>query len=68
MTQEIEKIILEFLQKGYPRDFSIKEISSKTDVHRNTVSKYVFGLEKAGKVKISRSVGRAKMYLAVETV
>jgi DNA-binding IclR family transcriptional regulator len=65
MTQEIEKIILEFLQKGYPRDFSIKEISSKTDVHRNTVSKYVFGLEK---VKISRSVGRAKMYLAVETV
>ena len=39
-------------------------IAAKTGVHRNTVSKYVFGLEKGGKLKISRTVGRAKMFVA----
>ena len=64
MSQDIEKTVLEFLRKEYPKDFSIEEIATKTGVHRNTISKYVFGLEKCGKVKISRIVGRAKMYVA----
>jgi DNA-binding Lrp family transcriptional regulator len=66
MSQDIEKLILEFLQKEYPKDFSIEEIAEKTGIHRNTVSKYVFGLEKEGTVKISRNVGRAKMYVVTK--
>jgi DNA-binding Lrp family transcriptional regulator len=68
MSQEIEKLILDFLQKESPIDFSIEEIAIRTGLHRNTVSKYVFGLEKEGKIQISRNVGRAKMYIATATV
>lgn len=62
-TQEVEKKILNCLEREYPRDLSIEEIATKTGVHRNTISKYVWGLEKEKKVTISRSVGRAKMYV-----
>jgi predicted AAA+ superfamily ATPase len=65
MTEDVEKVILDFLDAQYPNDFSIEEISEKTDIHRNTVSKYVYGLEKAGRIKNSRSVGNAKMFAAV---
>ena len=65
MGQEVEKKVLDFLQREFPKDFSIEEIAMKTGLHRNTVSKYVFGLEKEKKLKISRNVGRAKMYVAV---
>lgn len=66
MSQELERLILDFLQKEYPKDFSIEEIAAKTGLHRNTASKYVFGLEKEGKIKISRNIGRAKMYTIVK--
>jgi DNA-binding Lrp family transcriptional regulator len=62
-AQEVEKKILNCLEREYPTDLSIEEIAAKTRIHRNTVSKYVFGLEKEGRVKISRIVGRAKMYV-----
>jgi DNA-binding IclR family transcriptional regulator len=62
MSQQIENTILQFLKKESPKDFSIEEIAEKTKLHRNTASKYLFGLEKEGKIKNSRTVGRAKMY------
>ena len=65
MGQDVEKLILDLLLKDYPNDFSIEEISEKTGVHRNTISKYVYGLEKAGKIRNSRTVGNAKMYVVV---
>jgi DNA-binding IclR family transcriptional regulator len=64
MSKEPEQRILRCLKEEYPRDLSIEEIAAKTGIHRNTVSKYIWGLEKEGKVKISRKIGRAKMYLA----
>jgi DNA-binding IclR family transcriptional regulator len=67
ISQEVEKSILDLLRKEYPRDLSIEEISEKTGLHRNTVSKYVFGLEKERKVKNLRTVGRAKMYVIIMT-
>jgi DNA-binding IclR family transcriptional regulator len=63
MSQKPEHLILTFLQKEYPKDFSIEEIAAETGLHRNTVSKYLFGLERERKVKSSRTVGRAKMYV-----
>jgi len=64
LSEEIEKSILDLLRKE-SRDLSIQEIAEKTRIHRNTVSKYVFALEKAGKIKSSRTVGRAKMYVII---
>jgi DNA-binding IclR family transcriptional regulator len=65
MSQTFEQEILRCLKDQYPKDLSIEEIAAKTGVHRNTVSKYIWGLEKEGKVKISRKIGRAKMYIAI---
>jgi DNA-binding Lrp family transcriptional regulator len=65
MNQDIEGKILKCLEMEFPKDLSIEEIAAKIGVHRNTVSKYIWGLEKEGKVRISRKIGRAKMYIAV---
>jgi len=62
MMLDAEKKILECLEKCHPCDLSIEEIAEKIGIHRNTVSKYVWGLEREGKIKASRVVGRAKMY------
>lgn len=62
MKKEIARQILELLQKEYPKDFSIEEISAALGIHRNTISKYIYGLEMAQSIKCSRTIGRAKMY------
>jgi DNA-binding IclR family transcriptional regulator len=66
MSQTPEQKILKCLETEYPRDLSIEEIARKTGIHRNTVSKYVWGLEREGKVKVSRKIGRAKMYTTIK--
>jgi len=66
MSQTLEQKILKCLENEYPRDLSIEEIAEKTGVHRNTVSKYIWGLEKGGKIRCSRKIGRAKMYIAIK--
>jgi len=66
MDQDVEQKILKCLEMEYPKDLSIEEIAAKTGLHRNTISKYLWGLEKEGKVKLSRKVGRAKMYVAIK--
>jgi DNA-binding IclR family transcriptional regulator len=65
MSQNPEQLILNFLKKEYPKDFSIEEIADQTRIHRNTVSKYLLALQAGHKVKSSRTVGRAKMYVIV---
>jgi len=64
MSLAPEQKILKCLETEYPKDLSIEEIAEKTGLHRNTVSKYVWGLEREGKVKISRKIGKAKLYIA----
>jgi len=66
MSQTPEQKILKCLETEYPRDLSIEEIARKTGIHRNTVSKYIWGLERERKVKVSREIGRAKMYTAIK--
>jgi DNA-binding IclR family transcriptional regulator len=63
MSLTPERKILKCLEAEYPRDLSIEEIATEIGVHRNTVSKYIWGLERQGKVRISREIGRAKMYI-----
>jgi len=44
---------------------TITELSKKLKMHRNTVSKYLFGLEKEGLVKM-KEIGVAKLYLSTK--
>jgi biotin operon repressor len=54
------------LQEGLDTRRSIEEVSRETGIGRDTVSKYVYDLEKAGKIVLSREVGRAKFYAVRE--
>ena len=58
--------VLDCLKKAAPKDLSIEEVAEMTGIHRNTISKYVFGLEKEGKVILSRQLGNAKLYTVKE--
>lgn len=66
MSEAQARKILDCLKKAAPRDLSIEEISAATGTHRNTVSKYVYGLEKEGKIIMTREVGRARFYTPKE--
>jgi len=66
VSESPEQKIIECLRNEYPKDLSIEEVAKRTGMHRNTVSKYIWGLEREGKIKISRHVGRAKMYTIVK--
>ncbi len=68
MAESQAKKIIDCLRKqpAGQRDLSIEEIAAATGIHRNTISKYVYGLEKEGKITMTREVGRAKFYTAKE--
>lgn len=65
--KQVQKI-LDCLKKTAPnpRDLSIEEIVVATGIHRNTISKYVYGLEKEGTIIMTRQVGAAKFYTVKE--
>ena len=66
MTDGAMQKILDCLKKAAPKDLSIEEIAGITGIHRNTVSKYVFALQKEGRIILSRQLGNAKLYTAQE--
>jgi DNA-binding IclR family transcriptional regulator len=66
MTNGAVQRIMECLRKVAPKDLSIEELSTITKIHRNTVSKYVYALEKEGKVVMTRQLGNAKLYTVKE--
>ncbi|MEM5794555.1 MAG: winged helix-turn-helix transcriptional regulator [Candidatus Aenigmatarchaeota archaeon] len=56
---EIEEKILETIKQN-PEGLTIMEISRKLGIHRNTVSKYVFALAKAGIIE-QRRIGKVAL-------
>ena len=62
LNQEIKEKILEFLKSKHPKDFNIQEIADETDTHRNTVSTYVKVLVAEKKLKITRKMGKIRLY------
>ncbi len=66
MSEGVEQKILKCLKDAYPLDLSIEELSALTHTHRNTVSKYVYSLNKQGSIKVTRRIGRATMYALKE--
>ncbi len=61
-----EEEILAVLRKHYPRDLSIKEVAELSGYSRETVSKYLYGLEKEGKVKLNRVLGHTKLFISLK--
>ncbi|KKL60481.1 hypothetical protein LCGC14_2204870 [marine sediment metagenome] len=59
---EIKQIILEFLKRSYPKDFSVQEVANETKFHRNTVSVYLKVMVAEKKVLITRKIGKANLY------
>ena len=57
MSETRVKAILDYLRKSLPKDLSIEELAKATGIGRDTVSKYVYSLEKEGKIKLTREVG-----------
>ena len=55
-------MILNAIQEEFPKDLSIQEISDKTHISRETVSKYILVLEAEEKIIKTREIGKAKMY------
>jgi predicted transcriptional regulator len=51
--EEVDKKIIEFLEK-HPEGLTIVSIGKELNLHRNTVSKYIFGLVKEGIVNQRR--------------
>ena len=66
MSEKRVNKILDSLHKAAPKDLSIEEISQTTGIGRDTVSKYVYALEKEGRISLTREVGRAKFYTVKE--
>ncbi len=62
MMGESSRKVIEVLKRATPKDLSIDEIAALVKIHRNTVSKYVYALEREGKVTMTRQIGNAKLY------
>ena len=59
MYNKIEQKILQYLKK-HSEGIMILDLADAVGAHRHTVTKYVYRLEGAGKIKI-RKVGIAKL-------
>ena len=62
MGEEKKKRVLDELEKNYPIDLSIKEVSHLTGLSDPTASTYLKVLEAQGKIECSRKVGNAIFY------
>lgn len=62
MSETWARRVIECLKKAAPQDLTIEEIATGTGIHRNTVSKYVYGLEKEKRIVMTRQIGKAKLY------
>jgi len=64
---EIKQKILKFLEKHYPKDFTIQEVADKVLFHRNTVSTYLKVLVAEKKAMITRNIGKVNLYSILKT-
>lgn len=62
LKPETKNSIIQFLQKNYPKDYNLKEISENVKIHRNTARTYAKVLVAEGKIEISRIMGNIILY------
>jgi len=61
-----KKKVLDAIRKASPKDVSIHEIAGMTKLSRETVSKYVGILKAEGKIKLTRKIGKAKLFTSLK--
>lgn len=57
--------ILDAIIKANPPYVTIQDIADQTNISRETVSKYMLVLKAEGKIKVTKQVGKAKLYEVV---
>jgi DNA-binding Lrp family transcriptional regulator len=62
LDEKKENRILTELEKIYPLDLSIKEVSQRVGLSEPTTSTYLKVLEAQGRIEFSRKVGNAVFY------
>ena len=59
-----KQIVFDAIKKADPPYVTIQDIANKTKLSRETVSKYMLVLAAEGKIKVTKIVGKAKLYEA----
>jgi biotin operon repressor len=62
MEKNTKKDVLEAIQKADPPYVTIQDIANNTGLSRETVSKYMMVLEAEGKIRVTKKIGKAKLY------
>jgi CRP-like cAMP-binding protein len=57
-----KEIILDAIDSSNPPYVTIQDIANATKLSRETVSKYMLVLEAEGKIKVTKIIGKAKLY------
>lgn len=65
-NKSTKEIILDAIRKADPPYVTIQDIADATKISRETVSKYMLVLEAEGKIKVTKVIGKAKLYEAVK--
>lgn len=61
--QSTKEIILDAIKNANPPYVTIQDIADITKISRETVSKYILVLEAEGKIKVTKIIGKAKLYV-----
>lgn len=65
MKKTTKQIVLDAIKKADPPYVTIQDIADITKLSRETVSKYMLVLEAERKIKVTKIVGKAKLYEAI---
>jgi DNA-binding IclR family transcriptional regulator len=58
-----KETILDAIRTANPPYVTIQDIADATKISRETVSKYMLVLEAEGKIKVTKIIGKAKLYV-----
>jgi len=59
-----KEIVLDAIKSANPSYVTIQDIADVTKISRETVSKYMLVLEAEGKIRVTKIIGKAKLYEA----
>lgn len=62
MKKTTKQIVLDAIKKADPPYVTIQDIADATKLSRETVSKYMLVLEAEKKIKVTKIIGKAKLY------
>ena len=62
MRKTTKQIVLDAIKKANPPYVTIQDIADATKMSRETVSKYMLVLEAENKIKVTKTIGKAKLY------